>query len=75
MTDMKLMESKEPTYEVVRSQVVASASPAVTCETCDGNGEWFIHITNELNDRFVVLTGAEAIAVSEFIATHVRKRW
>lgn len=76
MTDLKLMESKEPTYEVVSRPSSVSVSSGVTCEAFDnGNAEWRIGITDELTDHRVALTAAEAQAIAEFIRVNVRKRW
>lgn len=72
MTDLKLMESKEPTYEVTQGEA-RKESGHMSCSTFTMLGRWCIRI--EGDEKSVTLTGPEAIAVSEFIAAHVRKRW
>lgn len=74
MTDMKLMESKAPTWEVVPREAAVMPSKTVSAETYEtGSGAWSIRIKD--GRREVCLTGTQAQAIAEFIVTHVRKRW
>lgn len=73
MTDLKIMESKEPSYEVAPRSDTKTVPDGITCETFDSGPEWVIRLKDDDEDMF--LTAAAAMAVAEFISSHVRKRW
>jgi hypothetical protein len=77
MTIPDYMHTEPPTFEVVKVAAEKNIDGSVTCRTLDGegckDGHWRIYIHDGAQP--VYLTGAEAIAVAEFITTHVRKRW
>jgi hypothetical protein len=81
MSEPEYMCTKPPTHEVVQVKAESALGNDVKVETYPGaDGKWYISICDEdsnegMGRREVMLTASEAIAVAEFIATHVRKRW
>lgn len=75
MTDMKLMESKPHTHEVTGNPADVDISENLFIQTCCQDGNWYIQLVKSDDGRTVTLSGAEAVAMAEFITRHVRKRW
>lgn len=68
------METKPVTHEVVPVAAQRLLGGPMSIRTTEvPSGQWLIGITDA--DGEVFMSATEAIAVAEFIATHVRKRW
>ena len=74
MTDLNLMETKEPTWAVIPAVFIQSIEGGITISTVPfPDNIWEIAI--DAGNHSINLTGPQAAEVLRFIDAHVRKRW